>query len=153
MATRPRGATLGANDSPAMPLPRTMKSNCFIQPPQDECKGAVTQSRKSINHRFLLLNRTEPARDGSHLVIVREIRRVLQNFRLKQVPNFRRHFALNGTTDEEGVRFEILFGEGVVYPVQRSSACFPMFMGTGGINAAFEFTESNVGKSGTVGFF
>src|SRR5438552_2840662 len=30
MATLPRGATFKANERPAMPLPSTRKSNCFI---------------------------------------------------------------------------------------------------------------------------
>ena len=45
MATRPRGATFSANESPAMPLPRMRKSNCFTG-------RKLTQRRKGAKNEM-----------------------------------------------------------------------------------------------------
>src|SRR5579859_3445097 len=47
MATRPCEATFNAYDNPAMPLPRTRKSNCFI----NSQALVVDQARSPDKHR------------------------------------------------------------------------------------------------------
>src|SRR6185503_15166032 len=53
MATRPREATLRAKVSPAMPLPRTRKSNSFMNATRGSASqpGIVNQSRLAHEHR------------------------------------------------------------------------------------------------------
>ena len=39
---------------------------------------------------------------------------------------------------------EFLFGECFMNSIQRSAGCFPMFVRSCGINAAFEFTQRDI---------